>query len=213
MRAYKFLEEKFGLRDIAEKQVKASKFADMNDPFELIGVQWSDSAAEDALVSHNASEYGVMCLSKNCSDPLLWAHYTDKHRGICLGFDVPDDPLLVHPVIYVTGREKQDSDILYEALKTHNSYIYKDPFMLKLLFKYEGWRYEYVVRLLKRLGSGMTFFHFNDDDFALREVILGLRCKVTKKSIQNRLRGYNRPVDIFRAKLSNDKFEILAAPI
>ena len=23
-------------------------------------------------------------------NPLLWSHYADKHRGICLGFDMDD---------------------------------------------------------------------------------------------------------------------------
>src|SRR5215216_5139997 len=35
--------------------------------------------------------FGVVCFSRNWNNPLLWAHYSDKHKGICLGFDLPDD--------------------------------------------------------------------------------------------------------------------------
>ncbi len=24
------------------------------------------------------------------SNPVIWAHYGDKHRGLCLGFEVPE---------------------------------------------------------------------------------------------------------------------------
>jgi hypothetical protein len=35
-------------------------------------------------------KYGVLCFSRSCSDILMSSHYGDKHRGICLGFDVHD---------------------------------------------------------------------------------------------------------------------------
>ncbi len=37
--ADKFLDKKYSLEDISERQVKVSTFADMNGPFELIGSQ------------------------------------------------------------------------------------------------------------------------------------------------------------------------------
>jgi hypothetical protein len=70
MRAYKFLDQKWGLKDIVDKRVKVSTFTDMNDPFELIGSRWADINVEDAI-SGGAKAYGVMCLSRNCNDPLL----------------------------------------------------------------------------------------------------------------------------------------------
>ena len=33
---------------------------------------------------------GVLCFSRGWHNPLLWSHYGDKHRGVCLGFDVPN---------------------------------------------------------------------------------------------------------------------------
>ena len=36
-------------------------------------------------------EYAIMlCLSKSENNQLMWAHYADYHRGICLEFDFPD---------------------------------------------------------------------------------------------------------------------------
>ena len=185
----------------------------MNDPFELIGSQWSDGGVEDAMNAHNASEYGAMCLSKSCTDPLLWAHYADKHRGICLGFDIPDDPHKVFSVIYGNERELQDPyDLLHKAASQPLE-VATDVIMRKLLLKNQRWQYEDEVRLLKPLEKGTTFCLFDDEDFALRQVILGLRCKATKKSILNRLRGYNRDVEILKATLSSKEFQIIPVPM
>ncbi|MDW9570209.1 DUF2971 domain-containing protein [Sinorhizobium meliloti] len=32
--------------------------------------------------------YGIVCLSDNWQHPMMWSHYADRHRGICLAFDV-----------------------------------------------------------------------------------------------------------------------------
>jgi hypothetical protein len=199
MRAYKFLDEKWGLEDIAERRVKVSTFADMNDPFELLGRRSENSGADDAFIAH-ASGLGAMCLSRNCTDPLLWAHYADKHRGICLGIDIPDNTVECNPVVYVGERALMDPQ--------------QGSLGQKLFTKYEGWKYEDEVRLLKWLEpQGHTFVDFNNEDFIFRQVILGLRSTQTKQSIENRLRGYRHDVEILMATLSPDEFRIIPRPI
>jgi hypothetical protein len=37
-----------------------------------------------------AATHGMLCFSSDWSDPVIWAHYSDKHRGVCLGFEIPD---------------------------------------------------------------------------------------------------------------------------
>lgn len=34
----------------------------------------------------------------------MWAHYADKHYGVCLGFDVSGPPGLINEVHYVPDR-------------------------------------------------------------------------------------------------------------
>jgi hypothetical protein len=216
MRAYKFLDARYGKKDIVERRVKVSTFADMNDPFELIGVRWRHSGVEQMLTTQHNSGHGVTCLSRNCADPLLWAHYADKHRGICLGFDIPDDPNKVRPVIYAGERELLDPHSLLRTLRADASpeslADARETVIRKLLLKYEGWNYEDEVRMFYRLEKGMTFHDF-DEDFTLKEVILGLRCAVTKRSVLNWLNGYNREVEILKAELSPDSFRIVPIPL
>jgi hypothetical protein len=35
-------------------------------------------------------EKGLVCFSADWRNPLLWAHYSDKQKGLCLGFEFPE---------------------------------------------------------------------------------------------------------------------------
>jgi hypothetical protein len=93
MRVYKFLCEKYGLLALRERRIKISRMADLNDPFELLPLQQSNRRVREALhaVKLRASLWGLLCFSASWHDPVIWAHYSDKHRGLCLGFDIPED--------------------------------------------------------------------------------------------------------------------------
>src|ERR1700689_1152254 len=93
---------------------------------------------------------------------LLWSHYADKHQGICLGFDVPDQRGLVQIPIYVDGPEWQDPKVLFEGLHTNQFEAAQEPIMRKLLVKFKGWQYEDEVRLLAQLdGKNGEFSYFD----------------------------------------------------
>ncbi|MCX6543487.1 MAG: DUF2971 domain-containing protein [Acidobacteria bacterium] len=90
-RLYKFLEAKWALDDICRRRIKISQLADMNDPMELMSVQVKNAADQpdlDACVAQMNERFGALCFCRSWNNALLWAHYADKHRGICLGFDV-----------------------------------------------------------------------------------------------------------------------------
>jgi hypothetical protein len=49
MRAYKFLDEKFGIKSLQEKRLKISALDDLNDPFELLPYEMTDRNKRSAL--------------------------------------------------------------------------------------------------------------------------------------------------------------------
>lgn len=64
------------------------------------------------LIDKFGSKFGVLSLSERWNSSLMWAHYTDRHRGCCIGFnrDHPffaDDTLQksnLRPVMYGVSR-------------------------------------------------------------------------------------------------------------
>lgn len=65
-----------------------SESSAFNDPFD--GGLISDPTVREAV----ESIFGILSLSKDHLNPIMWSHYADSHRGICLEFeqfDKPDD--------------------------------------------------------------------------------------------------------------------------
>ena len=198
MLVYKFLSSDYALQDIRKRRIKISEIHDLNDPYELIPCDLSDPDNRRAVLEMRGvltSNRGLLCFARAWTNPVLWAHYSDKHRGICLGFDVNDDWT---PVTYVSARVP-----------------WREPdqeFMQQLLFtKFAGWEYEDEVRKYARRDeeeNGIYFADF-DENLNLREVIVGHRCCVERSEILAALTSYSKPVDIIKARLSYTSFEVV----
>lgn len=77
---YLFMKAEHLLSCLENDEIKVALPKDCNDPFELIprGQQTQPD---------NTDGIGFICLSEECTSSTMWAHYADKHRGVCLEFD------------------------------------------------------------------------------------------------------------------------------
>jgi len=232
MRVYKFLSATHALEDLAEHRIKISEFSDMNDPFELQGVNFyserADVRQEDidaitqSIVDHFYGTVGALCLSRDWKNPVLWSHYADKHKGICLGFEVAAEIEIQEPN-YVKCQERACVDPMFsEAATKRASGDLKSPapksqetFLRLLSTKFDAWRYEDEVRLLVRRDEKVGDFYFYpfDDKFKLTDVILGVRCPVPVAKLKRDLRDYPEPINITRAALSKTAFEMVVGSL
>ena len=144
---------------------------------------------------------GILCFSRTKREPLLWSHYADKHRGMCLGFDVRDDTL--KEVKYVSRR------LVLKSLRN----LTKGTAIKFLSTKYQGWSYEKEVRVFLSLEekdkrNGFYFADFGDG-IKLKEVLAGPVCKVKKKEITDSLRGYPESVQVIKTRLAFQSFTVV----
>jgi len=105
MRTYHFLSSDHAVDDISKRHLKLSEIHKLNDPFELWCTAQGDKKLRRDLrkwKSEMAEKYGMLCFCLHWHNPVLWSHYANRHRGICLGFDVPDNS--VKAVQYVASR-------------------------------------------------------------------------------------------------------------
>jgi len=97
--------EHWSLEALRRGRLKVSRFSDLNDPFELIALNLADKAQRQQVKTFSRafdSETGLLCFSGNWTSPLLWGHYADSHKGICIGFDLSKDR--AHKVHYMNKR-------------------------------------------------------------------------------------------------------------
>lgn len=153
--------------------------SELNDPFELLGASIGEPAARKVFkyVQRRISDtFGLVCMSETWQSPVMWAHYGDKHKGICLGFEVEDRA--PRQVTYESSRLERllgDSprlgDVTSEVLNT------------VLTTKSDEWSYEREHRLIVSFNNaaqapdGKYFLPFNNEVITLKEVLLGYRCE------------------------------------
>ena len=131
---------------------------------------------------------------------------TRQHRGICLGFDVPDKR--VARVAYT--RKRIGFDIERQIAKGTRD----KKLGLKLLTtKYEGWKYENEVRVIVFLGErdSDTGFYFCDFGchLVLKWVILGARSTLSRDHVAAALSETDRSVTIVKARLAFQTFSVV----
>jgi len=174
MRVYKFYPAKWGLEALLKQRLKVSPIDELNDPFEYLSLDLGDKRvrAWATLFRQKVSQdKGIISFSKNWHQPLMWAHYAESHRGLALGFDVPDS--LLFKINYVENRIKPDRDI------DRNSDEMLGLIQKLLTTKHKEWSYEDEYRLVRQLdhcvSEGDKFFAAFDEKTVLKEVILGAR--------------------------------------
>ena len=132
MRLYHFINAQYGLEDLRKQRLKIALIMELNDPFEFLGVDLSNSEFRqimEGLKAYLSEIYGILCFSKSWDNPVQWSHYADGHKGLCLGFDIPDDLGLLTKVKYAGKRLsvdklRADREGLYARLsRAMNDYI------------------------------------------------------------------------------------------
>ncbi|MDQ8182581.1 DUF2971 domain-containing protein [Pelagicoccus sp. SDUM812005] len=204
MRVYHFLNEEFGLKDLLEKRIKISNLLDLNDPFEFGNIVFTKSSEKNSLrisMEIVASYTGVLCFSRNWKNPVQWSHYADRHKGICLGFEIKDE--LLEEVHYTHQRIVLDKKVSEEEITRRN-----------LVTKYIDWKYEEEYRTFINLGQKEDGYHFAyfDDGLKLAEVIIGCRSSVS----EDKIRELTKPlgdITISKAFTSETNFEVLKTEI
>jgi len=209
VRVYHFLNENYGLEDIALRRIKVSRINDLNDPFELSAAVWQDQnfrTANQQMLDELNEITGLLCFSRDWHNPVQWSHYAHRHTGLCLGFDVPG-----HWVREVQYRSKRIQPNLLEMIFLQEKH---EEFMAALLTtKFAHWRYEQEIRAFVRLDhqsqeNGLYFFDFSEN-LLLKEVIVGVRSSVSRKRLSEALGNIAAQVKCRKARLAFNSFRVV----
>lgn len=209
MRVYHFLPSHFGLEDLRERRLKIARLDELNDPFEFIGYAARDVATRKAFENTKtdlARHSGMLCFSRGWRNPVQWSHYADRHRGLCLGLDIPNELLVT--VSYVRRRPVPDLEALSGTGREA-----RDAMLKVLATKFSHWRYEDEVRVFTELdvrdpATGLYFKEFGED-LVLREVIVGPASTLSRADIASALGASTEGVRVRKARLAFRSFRVV----
>jgi len=150
-------------------------------------------------------EVGVFSLTEHEDDILMWSHYADEHKGICIGFRPVEEE---HEKFYYQAHE-----VIYPKDNSPprlNFYDYRnDPgeWALRCLStKALHWKYEGEWRLFDvRNGPGKRSIPVG----LISSVILGCRIEDCDRTFIMRLAScYPTPVTIYLARIKSGYYEL-----
>lgn len=210
IRVYHFCNEKYGLENIEKSRLKVATIMDLNDPFEMMCFSSRDSEQRKNILHFKrkvAEQFGMLCFSRTYVSPVQWGHYGDKHKGLCLGFDVDADRIL--KVEYRSGRAQFDPTA-YMRLSPEKRF---EVMSRQLRTKHSEWAYEKEERQVFLLSSAAIdkdyYFKPFSDVGTLSEVIVGCNSTLTRADIDSALGAGSSGVEKFKVRTAFQTYKIV----
>jgi hypothetical protein len=151
------------------------------DVQQLIISNFSDKVAFQNKINSISKQIigkmGLACFTGTKDNLLMWAHYTEEHKGICIEFDYTKDTEFFKPFKNV---RYDDTYPVYNYLNDKNNVVEQ-----LVLHKSRHWSYEKETRVIKKYSK---LYEFNPD--CLTGIYFGVRTPSEQiKTIQNLLKA------------------------
>jgi hypothetical protein len=194
---YRFMSSNAALKTIESRSFRVGRLKEFNDPFEwrmgITGIipqgQEMAKLAMDRFIEDVDGWMGVFCFSASATEPVLWSHYADKHRGVAFELNHPIDPERLIKMEYTNERPIVDASRLFKPEEV-NAYLLE---RLNKLMRQKslGWSYEQEYRsfvdLVKDCDiTGGDYFR-RIPDKVVNKVILGFQSPLEEKYIRKAL--------------------------
>lgn len=157
--------------------------------------------ARDGLfkqLQRDLDEVGILSLSAENDHVLMWSHYADYHKGICLRFKAKGSFGEAHRVRYVP--ERRPIDLLHRD---------REALVDAVLTKAEFWRYEQEWRIVDPYnGPGSRGFAPE----LLDAVILGANIRDEDEAMVREWVA-KRPIAFLRARIDDERYRMKIIPI
>ncbi len=152
---------------------------------------------------------GIFSLSANDSHILNWSHYSDSHKGFCIGFD--SLTLLNFSFSFTNKNQKR---LTMFKVKYSEKYPELNPYKMKriewaeaqLLTKSKVWEYENEYRMILQEGANAKIIL---PDETIRRVIIG--CQIKQADFDNLISIIKKrtgKISVFKAETSQDEFKL-----
>ena len=124
-------------------------------------------------------EMGLRCFTEKSDNLLMWAHYAEEHKGVCLKFDILEAAEFFKNLVRVRYNDKYpELNYIRES---------KEKVVEILRHKSKAWEYEREWRVIK-LGEGNKLAPISPT--SLVEIIFGCRCtEENQKEIQEKCKN------------------------
>jgi len=161
------------------------------------GLGCISNANSSDLWRESINQFGVISLSEDCLNILMWSHYAANHSGVCIEFSTDDQPLNVSAAVKYTADRP-----IFRPLDLDRSELMQRI----LLHKADIWRYEKEWRHFRiKEGAGKTTF----PPSAITSVIIGAAASAQfERSFRDLMALREMQVPIRRVRFDEKTFRL-----
>ncbi len=219
---------------------------DLNDPFECLPKKPSEKEFTDIIkkvsellpkmgipLNENAeilelekmyreayqnvnNDIGILSLTKKWNNTLMWAHYTNSHKGFCVGFD-PKDEYFQN---FLSSHQKKSKTIMEVVYSDKRVEIPMELSEKKLKFepfitKSTDWKYEEEVRVIstlnmsdKKIDCNPVNIHlFKVPHKSIKEIVAGANMDEKNEELIKDFCTKNK-IEFYKSKISDEQFNM-----
>lgn len=198
---------------IIKRRLYGTNPTKINDPFDCnlsLSYESLNDTQKKQLIETIDKKWKILCFSTSQSNTLLWSHYADKHKGICIEFDIEKDKIFQCAL-----------KVQYEK-KVPNFGNDLNDYVLRLITKSDAWEYEDEYRILaynQEYCTDSELVLFKDDYISkeisidcIKSIYLGVdfhrnqEPESAKKHIQNLVNEHAPHINIIQMKIQNGHY-------
>lgn len=209
-------------RCLLNNQLWFSSLPYLNDPFE--GVFQIDNYASSAIklfkkhvnirkveklkidvIKMMQDTCGILSLTTDNQNLLMWSHYTNNQKGYCLEFDLEPENFTSYNNKKINSKNIDFKKVSYADTYPKTSILNSDHKMI-FGFKSKCWNYEKEYRFISN-NSGL----YNHSDGCLKAIYLGAECNFIDEILLCSI-AFTKGAKVYKAKLFSDKFNLYFLP-
>jgi hypothetical protein len=151
-------------------------------------------------------EIGVFSLSENWNCSLMWSHYADNHKGICIGYDTSSLPGVTSPKKINYNKPRTISMSLIKEWILKKSTSAKDEIKQSFFFtKSSEWEYEQEWRDIAK-PNGIRYAPYD-----IHSIYFGMNCSlVIQATILKLMGGPNNNIQFHKIYQDKKSFKLLS---
>lgn len=203
------------LKNITISAIKDSQYkeGDIEKLFEDDSNNWFIEEEKKIFFNTAVEDSYISCFSAEYKSILMWSHYSDFHKGICIKYNKQDleclENMNLKNVIYSDEKRDITAEIINQAaydrkINKINKILEETIFTKSKCWEYENeWRLVYFKDVEEKIGDG-----FNIKAPKPVAIYMGTNIKCEDRNfIRNLCR--EREIELYQMQMKKDKVELI----
>lgn len=151
-------------------------------------------------------KYKIFCLTNSYDNTLMWSHYADKHKGICVEYDFNTASEELVSMLFPVNYSNKRPVIFGRQIFERNDELIKE-IIKSMLIKSKEWSYENEWRIL--FPNSFLDENYNYNTPKIKRIYFGVN--VTEKkynSLVKKIKKYDNTIECIKLKLNYKKYEL-----